>query len=89
MEVVYNHSNKSVNLVENNKEIPLDEVITQCLDYQKLDDVYQIVSLMTTKFMVYVNMVEQLLETNRNVENENDILCKEIGEKESLLQQLD
>ena len=48
MKIIYNHANKSVNLLENNKEIPLDEVITQCLEYHEFDDLYQIMALMTT-----------------------------------------
>lgn len=87
MEIIYNQEQMCLLLLENNTENSLNDVIIQCAKYNQLDDLQQIIALLTTKFSHQVNMIEQLLETNKNVEQENDELCLEHSETQKTLQQ--
>lgn len=81
MEIVYNSNSQSFLLLENNNQIPLEKVITQCINYQDLNHLDKIIGLITGKYVEHLNMIQKLLETNNNAEIDNDDLCKKISEQ--------
>ena len=86
MDIVYNHNSKSVLLLENNNQIPLEQVVTQCVKYQDLNHLHKVMDVITGKYVEHLNMIQQLLETNHNAETENDDLCQKNSEQYKIIQ---
>lgn len=86
MDIVYNHNSTSFLLLENNTQIPLEQVITQCINEQDLNYLHKVMGMITDKYVVHLNMIQKLLETNNSAENENDDLCQNNSEQYQIIQ---
>ena len=86
MEIIY--ANKTVKLLENNKELPLDKVIIQYMNTYQLEKLHKLIGLITTKLIDYGIIIETLLETNENIEQDNDELSLQSSINDKNIEQI-